>query len=101
MAKENFETIEFVSPHGYTYPAYQEIKESSTLKEDHLGKRVMVAGFKIPTKFWLQKVHKAGEPGYPQDAYTIRTIDGMTRTFHANRCRLHPCEYRKGKRWQR
>ena len=101
MAKENFGISDVVSPHGYTYPAFTDIKESSVLTEDHFGKRVFVAGEKIPKKFYLLQVHKAGDKGHPQDAYTIRTVDGMTRTFHANRCRLHPCEYRKGKRWKR
>lgn len=101
MAKENFAQHDIESPHGYSYPAWKEIKESSILTEDHIGKRVFVAGFKVPKKFWLMEVHKAGDPHHPQDAYTIRTIDGMTRTFHSDRCRLHPCEYRKGKRWQR
>ena len=101
MAKENFEQKEIISPHGYTYPAYIDIKESSILKEEHIGKRVLVAGFKIPKKFWLFQVHKAGDPHHKSDSYSVTTIDGIVRTFHKDRCRLHPCEYRKGKRWAR
>ena len=101
MAKENFETTEWITPSGFKETLYKEIKESSILKEDHIGKRVMVAGYKIPTKFWLKGVHKAGEPGYKHDAYTLLTTSGMTRCFYARKCRLHPCEYRKGKRWRR
>ena len=101
MAKENFAQHDIISPHGYTYPAWKEIKESSILNEDHIGKRVFVAGFKIPKKFYLFKVHKAGDPHHKEDAYSVTTIDGIIRTFHYDRCRLHPCEYRKGKRWAR
>ena len=73
MAKENFGISDVVSPHGYTYPAFTDIKESSVLTEDHFGKRVFVAGEKIPKKFYLLQVHKAGDKGHQQDAYTIRT----------------------------
>ena len=37
MAKENFAQHDIISPHGYTYPAWKEIKESSILNEDHIG----------------------------------------------------------------
>jgi len=102
MAKENFETVERKSPSGFTYQTYVDIKDSSKLKEEHLGKRVMVAGFKVTSKFYLRGVHKKGDPGQKDsDSYTVRTDRGIERCFHADSCRLHPAEYRKGKRWKR
>ena len=102
MAKEHFTTMEQSSPSGFSYIVYDNIKDSSILKEEHIGKRVMVAGKKITDKFYLKKVHQQGDLYHPtDDAYTLRTKTGMERCFHANQCRLHPAEYRKGKRWQR
>jgi hypothetical protein len=101
MAKETFETVEFVTDSGFTDLVYKDIKESSVLTEEHIGKRVMVAGYKVPTKFWLKSVHKAGEPSHKYDSYTLTTPNGVTRCFLSKKCRLHPCEYKKGKRWQR
>ncbi len=102
MAKEIFSTLEAKSPSGLTYSIFKDIKDSSVLKEEHIGKRVMVAGFKTTAKFWLKECHTQGDPQHPlMDAYTLNTGTGMTRCFYAHQCRLHPAEYRKGKRWQR
>jgi glutamate dehydrogenase/leucine dehydrogenase len=102
MAKENFDTVERRSPSGFAYQSYVEVKESSRLTEDHIGKRVMVAGFKVTSKFYLKKVHQKGDKYHrDSDAYTLRTDKGMERCFYADQCRLHPAEYRKGKRWKR
>ncbi len=101
MAKEIFETVKLEISSGFTDIVYKEIKESSILTEDHIGKRVMVAGYKVPTKWWLKAVHKAGDPSHKTDAVTVRTPNCVTRCFLAEKCRLHPCEYKKGKRWQR
>ena len=101
MAKEHFTTIEVKSTNGFTYKQFDNIKDSSILKESHIGKRVLVAGFKVTKKFYLKKVHYAGEPGYPENSYTLTTDRGTTRCFHEKCCRLHPAEYRKGKRWKR
>ncbi len=101
MAKEHFTTVEVKSKSGFTYLEYDNIKESSLLSDIHMGKRVLVAGFKVTKKFYLKSIHKAGAPGYPQKTYTVKTNDGSTRCFHANSCRLHPAEYKKGKRWKR
>ena len=102
MAKEHFTTVETNSPSGFSYLVYDNIKESSILTEGHIGKRVIVAGFKTTAKFYLKVCHKKGEPQHPySDAYTLNTGTGMTRCFNSNQCRLHPAEYRKGKRWQR
>ncbi len=101
MAKEIFETVEHTTLSGLTDIVYKEIKESSILTEDHIGKRVMVAGFKVPKKWWLKAVHKAGEPSHKTDSVTVRTPSGTTRCFLAEKCRLHPCEYKKGQRWKR
>ena len=46
MAKEHFTTMELKSPSGFSYCAYDNIKDSSILKGEHIGKRVMVAGYK-------------------------------------------------------
>lgn len=102
MAKENFETVERKSPSGFTYHSYVDIKESSKLNEDHVGKRVMVAGHKVTAKFYLKEVHHKGDKYHrDHDAFTLKTDRGITRVFYAEQCRLHPAEYRKGKRWKR
>ena len=102
MAKEHFTTQELLAPSGFSYIAYDNIKDSSILKDEHIGKRVMVAGHKTTAKFYLKECHKKGDQYFPNsDAYTLRTKSGMDRVFYASQCRLHPAEYRKGKRWQR
>ena len=102
MAKEKFTTLESITPTGLSYTIYDSIKDTSILTQEHIGKRVMVAGFKTTSRFWLKSCHLKGEPQYPEmDAYTLQTKSGMMRCFYANQCRLHPGEYRKGKRWQR
>lgn len=102
MAKENFEVIDQKSPSGFTYQSYVDIKPSSILNEEHIGKRVMVAGYKVTSKFYLKAVHKKGDQYHREsDAYTLKTDKGITRCFYAEQCRLHPSEYKKGKRWKR
>ncbi len=102
MAKEHFTIKESTTPTGLSYMVYDNIKNSSILTKEHVGKRVMVAGFKTTAKFWLKECHKQGDPQHPaMDAYSLQTYSGMTRCFYANQCRLHPAEYRKGKRWKR
>ena len=101
MAKEYFTTKEMKSRNGFIYYEYDNIKESSILKDSHIGKRVMVAGYKVTSKFYLKRIHPGNEPGCPEKSYTVSTNNGTTRCFHANCCRLHPAEYRKGKRWKR
>ena len=102
MAKENFEVVDRQSPSGFTYKEYVDIKESSRLSEEHIGKRVMVAGFKITSKFYLKVMHRKGDKYHPDyDACTLKTDKFVDRIFNAGSCRLHPAEYRKGKRWKR
>jgi hypothetical protein len=101
MAKEHFTTMEVKSKSGFTYYEYDNIKESSLISDIHVGKRVMVAGFKVTKKFYLKHIHEPGTPGYPQKSCTLITNDGSTRCFHANSCRLHPAEYKSGQRWKR
>ena len=102
MAKELFTIIKRESKSGLSYKAYDNIKNSSILIDEHVGKRVMVAGLKTTAKFWLKGCHKKGDPQHPDgDTYTLIMKNGMSRCFYAEQCRLHPAEYRKGKRWQR
>ena len=102
MAKEHFTTEITQSPSGFSYTIYDNIKDTSILLDEHIGKRVMVAGFKITTKFYLKACHKKGDQYHPtNDSYTLTDKNGRIRCFDAAACRLHPAEYRKGKRWQR
>ena len=102
MAKELFSIEEIKSPSGLNYVIFNNIKETSILTKEHIGKRVLVAGFKTTAKFWLKQCHSKGDPQHPLlDAFTLQTNTGITRCFYASQCRLHPAEYRKGKRWQR
>jgi len=101
MAKEYFTTREMKSKNGFVYHEFDNIKESSLLSDIHVGKRVMVAGFKITKKFYLKRIHEPGAPGYPQKTYSLTTNHGTRRCFNENSCRLHPAEYKKGQRWKR
>jgi hypothetical protein len=102
MAKEHFTTLELKSPSGFSYCAYDNIKDTSILTDVHVGKRVMVAGYKTTAKFYLKSCHTKGDLYHPtHNTYTVRTNNGMERVFYSDQCRLHPAEYRKGKRWQR
>ena len=74
MAKEYFTTREMKSKNGFVYHEFDNIKESSLLSDIHVGKRVMVAGFKVTKKFYLKRIHEPGAPGYPQKTYSLTMI---------------------------
>jgi len=102
MAKEHFTTEISQSHSGFSYTIYDNIRRQSVLTEEHIGKRVMVAGFKTTAKFYLKSCHIKGDKYHPDsNTYTLKDGSGRERCFYDAQCRLHPAEYRKGKRWQR
>jgi len=92
-SKESFRTKQ-VEGKNVKYWVWCKIPDEHILTEEHIGKRVYVAGYLKSEKFILKKIHHAGEKYWPEDGYDIE--DKYTkRCFSKPEVRLHPFEYIK------
>lgn len=80
------------------YWIWDNVIEEHKPGEEHIGKRVYIAGYLKNEKFILKKIHISGEKYWPEDGYTVEDVSGIKRCFQKQEVRLHPVEYIKSKK---
>lgn len=91
---ENFETVRKYSKKGTPYLEWQNIPGDRILREEHVGRRVWIAGEPSSTFRILCDIHHKGDKGWLDcDGYTAKTFNSHTRCVTTLSCRLHPSEY--------
>ena len=92
IERENFSRKEVEGKYT-SYWIWDNIPENHIPTEEHIEKRVFIAGFLKTEKFTLKKIHYSGEKSWPEDGYTVRDIYGQNRDFFKQEVRVHPEEY--------
>lgn len=78
------------------FKIWSQIATEQKLKNEHLGKRVWVAGEFSTKERILKAIHKKGEKSWPEGGYEVYEPErGITRCYPLRKCRLHPKELKR------
>lgn len=80
----------------FGFEIWSQIASEHKLTQDHIGRKVWVAGEFSTKDRVLKAVHKKGEKSWPNGGYEVLETDrGIVRYYPLQKCRLHPKELKK------
>lgn len=92
---ENYNTLTKFSKNLIPFETWEFLIDEDVPNEEHIGKRVWLAGTSYQFYYELKKVHKKGDPMWKDfDGFTLIEDNGFTKCVETECVRLHPLTLR-------